>query len=133
MKRNSLARVLLLLTVAAAGLGQSEDEPYFSLRSNHTFGSNGQPLVALSASNVDTLDFRVYRINDPLQFFQQLEDAHEFGGRVQRPPPGGKHRAHLHGYHDRENVGADDAEAEPSRVGEMRVWVHGAAKIGPAA
>ena len=86
MKRNSLAHVLLLLAVAAPGLGQSEDEPYFSLRSSHTFGSNGAPSVALSASNVDSLDFRVYRINDPLQFFQQLEDPHQFGGRVPRPP-----------------------------------------------
>ena len=98
MKRNLPARVLLLLTVAAAGLGQSEDEPYFSLRSNHTFGSNGQPLVALSASNVDSLDFRVYRINDPMQFFQQLEDAHEFGGRVQRPPHEGSFLQRLHDW-----------------------------------
>jgi alpha-2-macroglobulin len=86
MKPSSLVRVLLLLAVAAAGLGQSEDEPYFSLRSSHTFGSNGAPTVALSASNVDALDFRVYRINDPVQFFQQLEDPHEFGGSVPRPP-----------------------------------------------
>ena len=85
MRRNSLARVLVLLAVAAPGLGQSEDEPYFSLRSSRTFGSNGTPNVALSASNVDSLDFRVYRINDPVQFFEQLEDPHEFGGHVAPP------------------------------------------------
>ena len=66
MRRNSLAYVVLLLAVAAPGLGQSEDEPYFSLRSSRTFGSNGAPDVALSATNVDTLDFRVYRVNDPV-------------------------------------------------------------------
>jgi uncharacterized protein YfaS (alpha-2-macroglobulin family) len=86
MKRNSLARLLLLLAVAAAGLGQSEDEPYFSLRSSRTFGSNGEPSIALTASNVDSLDFRVYRINDPIAFFQQLEDPHQFGGNAPRPP-----------------------------------------------
>jgi uncharacterized protein YfaS (alpha-2-macroglobulin family) len=86
MKRNSLARLLLLLAVAAAGLGQGEDEPYFSLRSSRTFGSGGKPSVALSASNVESLDFRVYRINDPVEFFQQLEDPHQFGGHVPRPP-----------------------------------------------
>ncbi|MEI9971637.1 MAG: MG2 domain-containing protein [Ignavibacteriota bacterium] len=86
MRRNSLARTLLLLAVAAAGLGQSENEPYFSLRSSRTFESNGAPSVSLSASNVDSLDFRVYRIDDPVQFFLQLEDAHEFGGHVARPP-----------------------------------------------
>ena len=42
--------------------------------------------MSLSAWNVDTLEFRVYRVNDPVQFFQQLESAHEFGGRVPRPP-----------------------------------------------
>jgi len=86
MKRNSLARLLLLLAVAAAGLGQSEDEPYFSLRSSRTFGSNGEPSIALTASNVESLDFRVYRINDPVAFFQQLEDPHQFGGSAPRPP-----------------------------------------------
>ena len=86
MRRSLLVRLLLLLAAAAAGLGQSEDEPYFSLASNHTFGSHGAPTVALSAVNVDSLDFRVYRINDPVQFFQQLEDPHQFGGSVPRPP-----------------------------------------------
>ena len=86
MRRNSLARVVLLLAVAAAGLGQSEDKPYFSLQSSHTFGSNGAPNVALTSSNVESLDFRVYRINDPVQFFEQMEDPHEFGGHSPRPP-----------------------------------------------
>ena len=86
MTRNSLARLLLLLVVAAAGLSQSEDGPYFSLSSARTYGANGKPSVMLSASNVDSLDFRVYRINDPVAFFQQLEDAHQFGGRAPRPP-----------------------------------------------
>jgi len=86
MRRNSLARLLLLLAVAAPGLGQGEDEPYFSLRSSRSFGSNSKPNVSLTASNVDSLDFRVYRVNDPIEFFQQLEEPHNFGGHVPRPP-----------------------------------------------
>ncbi|MEO8596853.1 MAG: MG2 domain-containing protein [Candidatus Solibacter sp.] len=87
-----LSRVLLLLTLAAAALGQREDEPYFSLNSGRVFGASGgvsaagRPSVQLSAWNVASLEFRVYRVNDPVQFFQQLESAHEFGGRVPRPP-----------------------------------------------
>ena len=81
-----LLRILLLLTLAAPGLSQSEDEPYFSLSSNRTFGAGGKPAVSLNAWNVKSLEFRVYRVNDPVQFFQQLESAHEFGGRVPRPP-----------------------------------------------
>src|SRR5450756_823768 len=81
-----LLRVLLLLMLAASGLSQSEDEPYFSLSSQRTFGANTKPSVALNAWNVAELEFRVYRVNDPVQFFQQLESAHEFGGRAPRPP-----------------------------------------------
>ena len=81
-----IVRTLMLLVLAASGLGQSEDEPYFSLSSNRTFGPGGKPSVALNAWNVAELEFRVYRIDDPVQFFQQLESAHEFGGRAQRPP-----------------------------------------------
>ena len=76
----------MLLMLAAPGLSQSEDEPYFSLSSMRTFGAGGKPSVSLNAWNVAALEFRVYRINDPVQFFQQLESAHEFGGRAPRPP-----------------------------------------------
>src|SRR5450631_4341284 len=81
-----LLRILLLLMLAAPGLSQSEDEPYFSLSSARTFGAGAKTSVALTAWNVDTLEFRVYRVDDPVQFFQQLESAHEFGGRAPRPP-----------------------------------------------
>ena len=30
--------------------------------------------------------FRVYRVEDPVQFFEQLESPHQFGGRAPRPP-----------------------------------------------
>ena len=79
-------RVLLVFLLAAGGLCQSEDEPYFSLNSNRTFGSGAKATVGLSAWNVESLELRVYRVNDPVQFFEQLESAHEFGGRVPRPP-----------------------------------------------
>jgi uncharacterized protein YfaS (alpha-2-macroglobulin family) len=74
------------MTAAAAGLGQGEVDPYFSLSSSQTYGTNGQPKVWVNAANVDSLEFRVYRIHDPVQFFEQLENAHQFGGAVARPP-----------------------------------------------
>jgi len=79
-------RLLALVAAAAIGLSQSEEEPYFALSSSQTFGTNGKPKVALNAWNVDSLAFRVYRIDDPVKFFAQLEDAHQFGGRVPQPP-----------------------------------------------
>src|ERR1700722_6771971 len=72
-------RFLLLLGAAAAGLSQVERQPYFALSSFRTFGSNDKPSITMSAFNVTALQFRVYRVNDPVQFFKQLQDAHTFG------------------------------------------------------
>ncbi len=79
-------KFLLLLAAAAAGLGQSEDEPYFALSSSRTFASGDRASVSMSAWKVDALEFRVYRVNDPEQFFRQLEDPHQFGTETPRPP-----------------------------------------------
>jgi hypothetical protein len=80
-----LLRMALLFALAAALSGQRDDAAYFSLSSSGTFGSGGAPSVSLSAWNVDSLAFRVYRIKDPEKFFGQLEDPHEFGGMMMRP------------------------------------------------
>ena len=50
---NKLFRMTLLVAAAAAGLGQSENEPYFALNSGASFGSGGKPRVSLSAWKVD--------------------------------------------------------------------------------
>ncbi len=78
-------RFLVLFAAAAAALSQSEDEPYFSLMSQRTFASQSKPSVMMSAWNVDALDFRVYRVKDPLEFFKLIEDPHQFGGRAPTP------------------------------------------------
>ena len=41
--------------------------------------------VTLTTINVPEVEFRVYRINDPFKFFENLEDPHMFGGQAQRP------------------------------------------------
>jgi uncharacterized protein YfaS (alpha-2-macroglobulin family) len=79
-------RGALLLAVAACGLGQGENEPYFSLSSSRTFPSNGKPSIRVSAWKVDSLEFRVYRVADPVQFFQQIENPHQFGAASPAPP-----------------------------------------------
>ena len=80
------ARLLLFLTLAAAMLGQGENEPYFALMSGRSFGSGGNPTISLNGWNLDSLEFRIYRINDPRRFFQQLEQPHQFGGSAPAPP-----------------------------------------------
>jgi hypothetical protein len=78
-----------LAALAASMSGQGEDETFFALSTSRSFGSGDsvpKPAIAMSGWDVDSLDFRVYRINDPPRFFQQLERPHEFGGRAPAPP-----------------------------------------------
>jgi len=54
--------------------------------SGKTFAPGEKASVELSAADIMDLDFRVYRVDDPVKFFEQLEDPHMFGGRAPRPP-----------------------------------------------
>ena len=62
-----------------------EGHPYFSLSSNRTFGTGERPTIQLWAQGVDMLQFRVYRVNDPVKFFEGLGDQHRFGGQTKPP------------------------------------------------
>ncbi|HET6980441.1 MAG TPA: MG2 domain-containing protein [Pyrinomonadaceae bacterium] len=53
--------------------------PFFSLSTNRTFGTSENPRLWLDHRGIDSLDFRVYRLNDPRQFFTQLSDPHQIG------------------------------------------------------
>ena len=56
-----------------------ETKPFFSLSTNRTFGTSENPRLWLDHRSIDSLDFRVYRINDPRQFFTQLSNPHQMG------------------------------------------------------
>ncbi len=77
---------LCLLMVSAPLLCQEEERPYFALNSNRTFAPGEKPSITLTTTNVPEIAFRVYRINDPFKFFDNLEDPHMFGGQARRPP-----------------------------------------------
>lgn len=51
----------------------------FSLSTMRAYGAQEQPRVYINYQGVETLDFRVYRIKDPFQFFRQLENPHRMG------------------------------------------------------
>src|SRR5260370_19201811 len=85
-KSGHASQLFMLLALAAPGLSQYENEPYFSVSTTRPFPSNGKPTVELSAVNVDSLEFRVYRVEDPVKFFEQIENPHQFGGRAPAPP-----------------------------------------------
>ncbi len=61
---------------------KSESEkPFFSLSTRRTYGSHERARFWIDYKGVDTLDFRVYQIKDPLKFFTQLSDPHQMGER----------------------------------------------------
>ncbi|MGE3958739.1 MAG: alpha-2-macroglobulin [Vicinamibacterales bacterium] len=76
------ALVTLLLSVPAGVSAQTDAAPAapaFSVATSHIFTTKEPPAITLTHRQVDHLDFRVYRVNDPFAFFARLRDAHELG------------------------------------------------------
>ncbi|MFB3923434.1 MAG: alpha-2-macroglobulin [Terriglobia bacterium] len=78
------AGVLLALCAALSPARAQEQEtlstePFFSVSSQQTFSPAQQPKIWLQFRQVDRLDFRIYRVKDPIAFFGKLKDAHSFG------------------------------------------------------
>src|SRR5271155_1426247 len=107
-----LRRVLLLAAVFAASVpaGEAgfvllraipaladEPQPYFSLASDRTYAPGEKPHVQVWGRGVSALEFRVYRVKDPIRFFEQLRDAHEFGGKAPELP---HEESRLERFHD---------------------------------
>ena len=40
-----------------------------------------KPVISVYSHNVSSLEFRVYRVNDAVKFFGQMQELHSFGGR----------------------------------------------------
>src|SRR5437762_10003583 len=70
---------ILLLACLLPVPAQDGNQPYFSLSSSKTYAPGEKPGIQMWSQNVDTLEFRVYRVRDPILFFQRLEDVHRFG------------------------------------------------------
>ncbi|MEK6323512.1 MAG: MG2 domain-containing protein [Acidobacteriota bacterium] len=67
-------------TPAPSGAASAADyKPYFSLSTNRTYGTADRTRVWINYVGVDHMDFRVYRVGDPVEFFKQLEDPHQMG------------------------------------------------------
>ena len=74
-----IAGLFAAVPAALAQQATASREPSFSVSSRQTYAPSQQPKVWISFREVDHLDFRVYRVKDPLQFFSKLKDAHSFG------------------------------------------------------
>src|SRR5215469_13093116 len=67
-----LALALLFPAMASA-------DSYFSVSSDRTFMPGDKVTVHLYTRDVPALEFRLYKVNDPVLFFEQLKDVHGFG------------------------------------------------------
>jgi hypothetical protein len=89
--RSAACRVLLSLvllvpsvssSVAAAQADPAETQPAFSLSSSQVASTRERPTIELMFRRVRSLDFRVYRVEDPLKFFAGLRDPHTLGSET---------------------------------------------------
>lgn len=86
-----LKRVLLLLALwLACPTVAQEDEgrSYFSLSTQRTFGPGEAASIQIWGSGFDALGFRMYRVNDPVKFFERLEHHHRCGESEGSPRAG---------------------------------------------
>src|SRR6267142_3587699 len=76
--------------------------PYFSLSTDRTFQPGEKMTIHLYTRDVQALEFRVYRVNEPAVFFEKLHDIHGFSTRA--PLPGRKEeideRTWIESFHD---------------------------------
>ncbi|MGH9900397.1 MAG: MG2 domain-containing protein, partial [Pyrinomonadaceae bacterium] len=54
-------------------------KPFFSLMTNRTYGTTDRARVWVNYRGLDSLDFRVYRVKDPVRFFKGLKNPHQVG------------------------------------------------------
>ncbi|MEI6668900.1 MAG: MG2 domain-containing protein [Acidobacteriota bacterium] len=83
MKRLLPIFLLVALGFAAPPLAaQTPDQdtgPAFNVWSSQIFLTKDRPSFSLTHRNIDHLDFRVYRVADPMAFFAGLRDPHTLG------------------------------------------------------
>jgi uncharacterized protein YfaS (alpha-2-macroglobulin family) len=59
-------------------------KPYFSLSTNRTYSTADRVRVWINYGTIDSLDFRVYRVEDPVKFFSGLSSPHKMGEKETR-------------------------------------------------
>ena len=70
--------VLTLVTSGGAAVAQGQVVS-FNLSTSKSFAPGEEPTFHLYTHNVDALEFRVYRVDDPVKFMENLRELHSFG------------------------------------------------------
>lgn len=79
-RRSLLLAVSLLALVCLRPLSaQDAESPSFSLTSGRVFSPTDQKAISIGFTRVDHLDFRIYKVADPVAFFAGLRELHNLG------------------------------------------------------
>jgi hypothetical protein len=81
--RRALLPALLMLACAVVAQ-QDEGRKYFSISTDRPIRPGETARVQVQSQGVRQLQFRLYRVNDPVKFFRQLDNPHNLGAA---PPP----------------------------------------------
>jgi hypothetical protein len=71
--------LLFLIFIAIVAPARAQHAVSFNLSTDRTFSPDEKPTIHLYAHDVDELEFRVYRVNNPEKFLTDLPDLHSFG------------------------------------------------------
>ncbi|WP_260705952.1 alpha-2-macroglobulin family protein [Edaphobacter flagellatus] len=72
----------------------------FNLSTAKTYAVGEKPTIHLYSQNVDELEFRIYRVDDPAKFLSGLKDLHSFGQEDWGPKEQIDERTWLEKFHD---------------------------------
>ncbi len=79
MRLKQFIAIFLLTISFVLPTGAQEPTAYFSLSTNKTFLPGEKVGIQVYSRNVEALEFRVYRVKDPVAFFERLDNVHGFG------------------------------------------------------
>ena len=99
--RRGLSGALLLLTLLCPMWALAARPVSFNLSTNRSFAPTEKPTLHLYAQNVDELEFRIYRVQNPGKFLAGLPDLHSFdNGTPWGPKERIDERTWLEKFHD---------------------------------
>jgi len=92
--------VVLLIFALVFPVWSDASSPYFSLSTDRTFQPGEKITVHLYTRDVQALEFRLYRVNDPVLFFEQLRNVHGFGTGHYGPKEQIEEKTPIEKFHD---------------------------------
>jgi alpha-2-macroglobulin len=78
--RGCISALIVALVPVCLYAQTSDNLPSFTLAASHNFSTHERPAITLIYRGVESLDFRIYKVNDSFAFFEKLRDAHHLGG-----------------------------------------------------